>query len=340
MRIFIYELISAGVLGDDVPSSLCREGAAMLRAVVEDFERVLGVKTLTLLANDFPESIGRDCRRVGDADEPQAFRDLAVQADAALIIAPEFDNLLDQRTGWAVAAGCRLLGCNHDAIRLTGDKLRLARWQRARGIPTPATVTASTSGPAPDWFPCVLKPRHGAGSQATYLVPATGDWPNALRQALAQGPAGGLIVQPRHRGQPVSVAFLIGRHQHLTTPGATQMLSDDGRFQYLGGRAPLPLPWRERALILGRRAVESVPGLLGYVGVDLILGDAADGSDDVVIEINPRLTTSYIGLRQLTETNLAKLWLRLWEGSRVSDPAWREQAIDFTADGRTIQQLV
>jgi predicted ATP-grasp superfamily ATP-dependent carboligase len=312
----------------------------MLRAVVEDFERVLGVKTLTLLANDFPESIGRDCRRVGDADESRAFRYLAVQADVALIIAPEFDNLLAGRTGWAVAAGCRLLGCNYDAIRLTGDKLRLARWHRARGIPTPATVSASTTGPTPDWFPCVLKPRHGAGSQATYLVPAPSDWPNALRQALAECPAGDLMVQPLHRGQPASVAFLIGPHQLLATPGATQTLSDDGRFQYLGGRAPLPLPWRERALTLGQRAVESVPGLLGYVGVDLILGDAADGSEDVVIEINPRVTTSYIGLRQLTETNLAELWLRLWEGSRVSEPAWREQALDFTADGQTVQQLV
>jgi hypothetical protein len=137
MRVFIYELVSAGGLGADVPASLRQEGAAMLRAVVEDFERVLGVKTLTLLANDFPESIGRDCRRVGDADESRAFRYLAVQADVALIIAPEFDNLLAGRTGWAVAAGCRLLGCNYDAIRLTGDKLRLALGAFPRRRPCP-----------------------------------------------------------------------------------------------------------------------------------------------------------------------------------------------------------
>src|SRR5688572_23057314 len=92
MRIFIYELISAGGLGDDMPTSLRSEGATMLRAVVADFERILGVKALTLLANDFPESIGRNCHRVAAVDEPRAFRDIAVQADTALIIAPEFDN--------------------------------------------------------------------------------------------------------------------------------------------------------------------------------------------------------------------------------------------------------
>src|SRR5881628_3406718 len=112
MRLFIYELISAGGLGPDAPASLRREGAAMLSAIVEDFERISGVHVLTLLANDFDGTIGRHCQRTTSADEPHAFRRLAAEADAALIIAPEFDDLLARRTGWAVDARCRILGCN------------------------------------------------------------------------------------------------------------------------------------------------------------------------------------------------------------------------------------
>jgi predicted ATP-grasp superfamily ATP-dependent carboligase len=57
---------------------------------------------------------------------------------------------------------------------------------------------------------------------------------------------------------------------------------------------------------LGDQAVRAILGLQGYVGVDLILGKGEDGALDQVIEINPRVTTSYVGLRALAKTNLAK----------------------------------
>ena len=38
---------------------------------------------------------------------------------------------------------------------------------------------------------------------------------------------------------------------------------------------------------LALRAVMTLPQPLGYLGIDMILGERSDGSDDVVIEINP-----------------------------------------------------
>lgn len=334
MRIFIYELISAGGLGNDVPPSFRQEGAAMLSAIVADFEAIPGVETLTLLAHDFEGSIGRHGQRVAASREPDLFRTLASQADAVLIIAPDFDDLLATRTAWARDLGCPLLGSAANPIRRAGDKLVLAAHLQTRNIATPRTERAGAITPE-GTYPLVCKPRHGAGSLATYLVQAPADWVSIFRQARAERPHQDLVVQQYHPGQPASVAFLIGPKQIVPTPGATQCLSDDGRFRYLGGRTPLPPPLRARAVAVAARAIETIPGLQGYVGVDLILGDAADGRQDVVIEINPRLTTSYIGLRQLTQTNLAEVWLRLWQGMRVDEPAWREEAIDFSADGRT-----
>jgi predicted ATP-grasp superfamily ATP-dependent carboligase len=40
-----------------------------------------------------------------------------------------------------------------------------------------------------------------------------------------------------------------------------------------------------------------LPQPLGYLGVDLILGEDGNGAVDCVVEINPRLTTSYVGLQ-------------------------------------------
>jgi tyramine---L-glutamate ligase len=324
MRLFIYELTCAGGLGANVPRSLRHEGAAMLAAVVEDFERVPGINVLTLLRDDCSRSIGRQVRWTAPAEEPQAFRDLASQSDAALIIAPEFDDLLAQRTAWAIAAGCRMLGSGPDGIRRTQNKFRLARWLSRHHIPTPATRCLSATTASADAFPCVIKPRDGAGAQATFLVRHADDWAAAHRQALAEWPSAELVLQPYCRGQAASVTFFVGNGQVVPTPGATQRQSNDGRLRYLGGSAPL-----------ARRAVESVPGLFGYVGVDLILGDAADGTGDVVVEINPRLTTSYIGLRQLTRTNLAEIWLHLFRGETVFDLEWHDdRVIEFDCEGR------
>ena len=51
------------------------------------------------------------------------------------------------------------------------------------------------------------------------------------------------------------------------------------------------------------RIAAAIPGLWGYVGVDLI--DTPAGP--VVLEINPRLTTSYCGLGGVLGVNLAAL---------------------------------
>lgn len=118
----------------------------------------------------------------------------------------------------------------------------------------------------------------------------------AAGQARAEG-WGDLIVQPFVPGEPASVAFLVGPGRRLALPAVSQRLSDDGRFHYRGGRLPLTADSAERAASLAARAVDAVEGLRGYVGVDLVLGPTA--ARDAVMEINPRMTTSYIGLRAL-----------------------------------------
>jgi predicted ATP-grasp superfamily ATP-dependent carboligase len=130
-------------------------------------------------------------------------------------------------------------------------------------------------------FPAVLKPRDGAGSQATFLVPALEMLPARVEQARAEAWRGELVLQPFIPGRAVSVAFLLGPRAVVPLLPATQELSDDGRFRYRGGRVPLTGALAARAVELARRAVAAVPGLAGYVGVD-----SRPGERDVVIEIN------------------------------------------------------
>ena len=74
-----------------------------------------------------------------------------------------------------------------------------------------------------------------------------------------------------------------------------------------------------------------MPGLLGYVGVDVVLGN--DGRD-WAIEINPRLTTSYVGLRALARFNLAQTMLAVVREQPLPEMTWHDHRIEFTPDGQ------
>jgi predicted ATP-grasp superfamily ATP-dependent carboligase len=92
---------------------------------------------------------------------------------------------------------------------------------------------------------------------------------------------------------------------------------------------PLEHPLAERARELAVRACEAIPGLRGYVGVDLMLSRA----EAFVIEVNPRLTTAYLGVRSSLDENVAAMALAACAGALPgASPARRR--VRFTAGGR------
>lgn len=313
MRVFVYEYMTATGLGRDPASpehGMYREGRAMRDALADDFDRA-----------------GREAIVANNA----GLRDLAKFSHFAIVIAPETDHALAQLVGVVQSLkGCHptSLNCLHDTIRLTTDKLRLAEHWREHGVPTPATTDRA---PTPcEAFPVVWKPQDGAGSTDMFLIRDRFELARAIAGRDLERP---MILQEFVPGRAASVAFLCGPNGCTPLLPAFQLLSTDGRFKYEGGELPIPPELAERAVRLAARAVACVPGLVGYVGVDLVLGDAADGSRDYAIEINPRLTTSYIGLRALAEFNLAEAMLRAAVGEAVG-PRWKPGRVRFGPDGR------
>ena len=78
--------------------------------------------------------------------------------------------------------------------------------------------------------------------------------------------------------------------------------SPDEESGYFGGVVPFRHSLEKGALRVAEKTVEAVRGLKGYVGVDMILTDEGP----VVVDVNPRLTTSYVGLRRVVNFNTAK----------------------------------
>ena len=232
--------------------------------------------------------------------------------DRALIIAPETGGVLLQLAerfadGW--------LGCTPEAIALATDKLAMFQHWREHGVRTPATTDREPT--RCEALPVIWKPRDGCGSTDTFLLKDAFEL--AVAKASATGP---MIHQEFVPGLAASVAFLNG------TPliPCVQHLSTDGRFQYLGGELPLPPEWAERAFVIASAAVRCVPGLRGFFGVDVVLGDTHDWA----IEINPRLTTSYVGLRRAVGFNIAE---RIVNGQRPPPLPTNVPRLRFAPDG-------
>jgi len=333
--VFIYEYITGGGTFSSrdfhVPSgSLLREGAAMVRALAGDFLRLRSVEVFLLRDARLSDLPLPDCniREIHEAeDEQQAIRELAAKADWTVLIAPEFDGQLLERCFWAEAADGRLLSPPFGFVRYATDKNCTEERLRNSGVPMPFAVRLEAGQPLPANFPypAVLKPPDGAGSVGVRLITGrTSEFDTAESTAR---------LEMLCHGTPASIAVLCGPGGNVALPACRQRMSSDGRFRYLGGETPLEAPLSRRAKTLGLAAIASLPPAVGYVGVDLILGDALDGADDVVLEINPRLTTSYVGLRCLARTNLAEAMIAVAE-DRTVEWSFSDRRVEFEANGR------
>ena len=300
MKVFLYEHITATSNTND---PLYREGAVIRDAVREDFARIDGVELIE-----------------GTFDDAVRF------ADATLLIAPETDGVLEKLARNILKLGGKLLGSQPEAIRLAADKFALAqRWLEV-GIPTPPTVLAY---PGYSQFPAVVKPRDGAGSERMALVLNAEEY-----ERCRSGSPSGMIAQPFIPGIPASIAFLVGTQRILPLCPTRQILGGEGGFHYLGGELPLSPALAERAIRLGRAALEAAgEGFLGYVGIDLILSDAGD----FAVEINPRFTTSYVGLRAATNTNLIEAMLRINVGNSIRAIPWYDGKVAWDSVFRAIR---
>jgi hypothetical protein len=340
MRIFVYEFVTGGgwpaVFDHPPPIGLANEGRAMRDALAADLEAIGSVEVLTLA--DGPS-------------EREAFAQAARLADATLIIAPEFGEILATRHRWAAAVGARVLGCNLKTVELAADKQQTAEHLARHGLNVPQGQFLAAGQPLPRDFgyPAVLKPIDGAGSLGIRWIEGPDD-------LAAAPPAGrGWRLERFCPGMAASVALLCGPNQVEALPACRQLLAGladlQAPFAYRGGQLPLPPPLDARARRLGQQVAATLGagtphGPLGWLGVDLVLGVDPTGADDTaiddtviddtVIEINPRLTTSYLGLRRLARDNLAAALLAIARGqpARLS---FRAEPLQFAADGCAIE---
>lgn len=337
MRIAVLEAVSAGLCGDHPPPSLLAEGLTMWWALMDDLLAVPSVHIETVIDDRWCPMRSTTPRinawHSTDARETMLCWEACLEAtDAAWIIAPECDGLL-QRLVEALPPRHRLFNAAPEAIQLCADKLALAQHFEQHGVSTIPTVAEAWASPPRFDHPFVIKPRDGAGSQSVFVVEDLFAWERA-RDEFQTADHLEAIRQPFLAGNALSIAGWFHTDGVQWFPVASQLL--DENFIYHGGSIPGIDPTGQQAVQrLASDAAATIPGLEGYIGFDVILPLSPSAANPILVEINPRLTTSSLGYRRLC----AEPWL----AALITEPqrplTWRRGVeLHFTVDGVFVER--
>ena len=292
LRVFVCEFVTGGGMRGEAPSpSLAREGTMMRDALIRDLSD-LGCAVITShddrlrpapRAQSTPVANGEDAWRL--------WREIAEDCDAAWLVAPETGGALARLTALARDACGEVVGPDEDAIRIASSKKLTAERLLSRGVTTPP-VWRPGETPAGAAGPFVSKPDDGAGCEATRL------W--RRRPAEIELPDDHVVQ-----------SFVDGEHASLTVltvDGVTRLLAvnrqhltvEDGAFA-VRGLSIAAVDDRGRAAGGARGRSRSRPARPFR---HLWRSTSSFGSaGPVVIEVNPRLTTAYVGLREALGVN-------------------------------------
>jgi predicted ATP-grasp superfamily ATP-dependent carboligase len=318
---------------------LAKEGALMRDALLRDLSELNAYQLISLHDVSLePSSMVSHSSPVAAGQFIQVFETLLMQVDLVWLIAPESDGHLLKLTELCLEAenkqdGPILLGCGYDACLIGTSKTLSYEAMQAAGIHT-LPVHAGEDVIRDDYFAqlaqskeaWLVKPEDGAGCEGIQYfasIAAMRDWmqlkdrsQHFFAQAYQSGIAASFCMLCRD-GQ----AWLLSvNQQHVSMQDNGFVLhgiSVNGLNQY----------W-SRFETLARKMAKMLPDALAYVGVDVIMDTQNDAI--YVIDINPRLTSSYVGLREAMACNPAELILSCVLSARFKLPLIEKNRVDIS----------
>ena len=323
-KIFVCEFITAGGFNHaDLTENLVREGELMRDALLRDLSHLPYYTTTTVDARLSKPPHCHDYIEINaDDDVWQIWAQQISQADAVWLIAPETDGLLKKLTQLAVLQGKLVLGCGLASIEIFTLKMASYLALTNAKIPTISTYNFQ------NWLNMdgkwVVKPDDGAGcSETLYFEQAHAitDW------FLTHNKANTHVIQPYIEGIAASISCVMhDGFAHMLSCNKQLIAMENCAFNYAGSQINGMQHYWDAFELLAQKIAECNMDLNGYIGIDVII---TPDDEIVVVEINPRLTTSYVGLAQATGQNPAALMMNTLTQADFKWPALQRQMVDI-----------
>lgn len=314
MKILVYESQAAQHDGESsMLSASGFRGDILLHALLSDVSQLNGAQIIIvrdpmLPVPSLPSSVQIVACRPDQA--ALSMNDFMRNADAVWPIVPESGGMLEAASRQILDQQKILLGSLPAAVSLTGSKYRTSEALKRNGVVSVATYRLGDTLPdhVTAW---VVKPDDGAGCTNTHLFP---DQRAACSWIEEHGPER-FVLQPYVHGRHCSMSIVCaGNGVLMMSLNEQRMVVSDNQLHYMGSIVNgLDYPFG-KFKDLAETVLAAVPGLWGYVGIDFIM--SAEGP--VILEVNPRMTTSHVGLHESVGFNPAQLMLDVVRSGRSS----------------------
>lgn len=318
MNLLIVEYVSGGGYANQkLSGSILSEAYGMLRSIISDF-KMLGNNVTTLIDSRLqPFNPSYEADKIVKVSSPEEFcmqfEELSGIVDAVYIIAPETNRILETLVENIATSGGLSLNCEANAIKRSSNKITIYETVKRIGLKSPETITINMHEKMEKIrriikdleYPLIFKPLDGVGCGGLSIVKDGKDIEDAVKKVAKESADEFFIAQNLVKGKAVSVNIISTKDKTLPITLNRQFVKlepPDKQSGYNGGFVPFDHKLRRKALNAAERVVEAIKGLKGYVGVDMVLTQ----EEPIIIEVNPRLTTSYIGLNRTVNFNPAE----------------------------------
>ena len=313
MNILIFEYITGGGMIDEaLPPSLCGEGDLMLAAAAKDFNAIKAVKIMIL--RDYRlENILTDSKEITiKPGESYSKKITAIKDDIdyLMLIAPESGGLLASLCREFSKQGINLLNSKASGVELTSDKYKTYMYLNKINIQQAPTVLANNVDDIGDASKYIVKPIDGAGCEDITICKNREE----ILKHLRNKDACKYIVQHFIKGAHASLSLLAWNGVcHVLACNKQKIIEENCTLKLI--RCEVNVFDKQNFQSFSDELISALPDLFGYIGVDIIL----DGNEIYLIEINPRLTTSYVGIGDALGINPAKLILKCFQNKKLPD---------------------
>ena len=310
MQILIFEWLTGGGLWIDGVSLHCGsavrlQGMRMLQAIAHDF-LIGGIEVILPIDNrvvgEFPGAAGLTLHPIGErVDLRETLFNLAEDADRILLIAPETGGCLLECLKWLEPFHDKLVSPSEEFVRIASNKRASFEYLQSQGFSRVSRgmefVDFSRGSMDNFDFPMVIKPSDGVGGEGVKLVNERGE----LERLEGELKGAEYWIEPFYEGLPVSVSVICHGDGFTFLPATEQVFDQKPFGEFVSSRFPIDKVLERRARRLAEKTIRLLPPTQGYIGLDMVLG----AETDWLIEINPRLTMSYLELRKVCSFNLA-----------------------------------
>ncbi len=309
MKLLVFEYAVANGLNN---SSLTVEGQGMLDGLLKDLNNVDVDYLITDNIKKSDSNIlnnGNECNPVKIRDNLGLWMDKNIDKyDACLPLAPEEDFASYNLTQKIEDNHVKVIGSNSEAVLTCSNKFKTytSLKNKVPFIKTEKIFFSELKEYKPffDTTKKVLvKPADGVSCKGVQIIKSYADFIGASARMKRATKLPYFLLQDFIDGISTSVSLLTNGKTAIPLSLNLQNLRlDKGNIIYDGGEVPFEHELSLEAKNIAKKAVESLDGLKGFVGVDLILDK--ENEEVHIIELNPRLTTPYVALRRILNFNL------------------------------------